>query len=48
MVIVSPTDAVAPAATLRELGAPRRMLAILEGESLTNDWAALVLSPAEA
>src|SRR4051794_8205376 len=41
--IVSPTDAVAPAATLREVGAPRRLIAVLEGESLTNDWTALVL-----
>ena len=41
--VVSPTDAVAPAATLRELGAPRRILAIIEGENLTNDWTALVL-----
>jgi CPA1 family monovalent cation:H+ antiporter len=41
--VVSPTDAVAPAATLRELGAPRRVLAIIEGENLTNDWTALVL-----
>jgi monovalent cation/hydrogen antiporter len=41
--IVSPTDAVAPAATLRRLGAPRRLLTVIEGESLTNDWTALVL-----
>jgi CPA1 family monovalent cation:H+ antiporter len=41
--VVSPTDAVAPAATLRQLGAPRRVLAIIEGENLTNDWTALVL-----
>jgi Na+/H+ antiporter len=41
--LVSPTDAVAPAATLREVGAPRRVLAIIEGENLTNDWTALVL-----
>ena len=41
--VVSPTDAVAPAATLRQLGVPRRVLAIIEGESLTNDWTALVL-----
>jgi len=41
--VVSPTDAVAPAATLREVGAPRRVLAIIEGENLTNDWTALVL-----
>jgi monovalent cation/hydrogen antiporter len=41
--VVSPTDAVAPAATLREVGAPRRIVAIIEGENLTNDWTALVL-----
>ena len=41
--IVSPTDAVAPAEILRRLGAPRRMLTIVEGENLTNDWTALVL-----
>ena len=41
--VVSPTDAVAPATTLRQLGAPRRVLAIIEGENLTNDWTALVL-----
>jgi monovalent cation/hydrogen antiporter len=41
--IVSPTDPVAPAAILRELRAPRRLLTIVEGENLTNDWTALVL-----
>jgi len=41
--IVSPTDAVAPAEILRRLGAPRRLLTIIEGENLTNDWTALVL-----
>ncbi len=41
--IVSPTDAVAPAEILRRIGAPHRMLAIIEGENLTNDWTALVL-----
>ncbi len=41
--IVSPTDAVAPAEILRRLGAPRRMLTVVEGENLTNDWTALVL-----
>ncbi|MEJ7788953.1 MAG: cation:proton antiporter [Thermoleophilaceae bacterium] len=40
--IVSPTDAVAPAAILRRLGVPRRVLTIVEGENLTNDWTALV------
>jgi monovalent cation/hydrogen antiporter len=41
--VVSPTDAVAPAEILRRLGAPRRLLTVVEGENLTNDWAALVL-----
>jgi Na+/H+ antiporter len=41
--IVSPTDAVAPAEIMRRLGAPRRMVTIVEGENLTNDWTALVL-----
>src|SRR3954451_975614 len=41
--VVSPTDAVAPAATLREVDAPRRVISIIEGENLTNDWTALVL-----
>jgi CPA1 family monovalent cation:H+ antiporter len=41
--IVSPTDAVAPGEIMRRLGAPRRLLTIVEGENLTNDWTALVL-----
>ena len=41
--IVSPTDAVAPAEILRRIGAPRRMITVVEGENLTNDWTALVL-----
>jgi CPA1 family monovalent cation:H+ antiporter len=41
--VVSPTDPVAPATVLREVGAPRRLLTVIEGESLTNDWTALVL-----
>jgi monovalent cation/hydrogen antiporter len=41
--IVSPTDAVAPAEIMRRIGAPRRLVAIVEGENLTNDWTALVL-----
>ena len=41
--IVSPTDAVAPAEIMRRLGAPRRLITIVEGENLTNDWTALVL-----
>ena len=41
--IVSPTDAVAPAEILRRIGAPHRMLTVIEGENLTNDWTALIL-----
>jgi Na+/H+ antiporter len=40
--IVSPTDAVAPAEIMRRIGAPRRLITIVEGENLTNDWTALV------
>src|SRR5215212_6751686 len=40
--IVSPTDAVAPATIVRRLGVPRRVITIVEGENLTNDWTALV------
>ncbi len=40
--VVSPTDAVAPAEILRRLGVPRRVITVVEGESLTNDWTALV------
>ncbi|HYZ70561.1 MAG TPA: Na+/H+ antiporter [Thermoleophilaceae bacterium] len=41
--VVSPTDAVAPAAIVRRLGVPRRIVTVIEGENLTNDWTALVL-----
>ena len=41
--IVSPTDAVAPAEIMRRVAAPRRLVAIIEGENLTNDWTALIL-----
>ena len=40
--VVSPTDAVAPATILRRLGVPRRVVTVVEGENLTNDWTALV------
>lgn len=40
--IVSPTDAVSASALVRKLGAPRRIVTILEGESLINDATALV------
>jgi len=41
--IVAPPDAVAPLATVRPLGLPRRLLLILEGEGLANDATALIL-----
>jgi monovalent cation/hydrogen antiporter len=41
--IVGPTDAVAPAEILRRLNAPRRLVSVVEGENLTNDWTALSL-----
>lgn len=40
--VVSPADAVAPTAILRRLGVPRRVVTIVQGENLTNDWTALV------
>ena len=41
--IVSPPDAVAATAIFQRLGAPRRIVSILEGESLINDASAIVL-----
>jgi CPA1 family monovalent cation:H+ antiporter len=41
--IVAPTDAVAATAIASRLGVPRRLVAIIEGESLVNDATALVL-----
>jgi Na+/H+ antiporter len=41
--IVSPTDALAATEVARRVGAPRRVVAIIEGESLVNDGIALVL-----
>ena len=40
--LLSPTDAVAVSAIARRVGLPRRVVAILEGESLVNDASALV------
>lgn len=40
--IVSPTDPLAATAIARRLGAPRRVVSIIEGESLVNDATALV------
>jgi CPA1 family monovalent cation:H+ antiporter len=40
--IVSPTDPIAATAIARRLGVPRRIVSIVEGESLVNDGTALV------
>jgi CPA1 family monovalent cation:H+ antiporter len=40
--IVSPTDAVAATAIAARVGAPRRFVTIIEGESLVNDSSALI------
>ena len=40
--IVSPTDPVAATTIMRRLGAPRRLVNVIEGESLLNDATALV------
>jgi monovalent cation/hydrogen antiporter len=40
--VVSPTDPVAATAIMRQLGAPRRLVNFIEGESLVNDATALV------
>jgi monovalent cation/hydrogen antiporter len=44
--VVAPPDAVAATAVARRIGLPRRIVAILEGESLVNDATALVIHPA--
>jgi monovalent cation/hydrogen antiporter len=41
--IVSPTDALAATEIASRLGAPRRVVSLIEGESLVNDGTALVL-----
>jgi CPA1 family monovalent cation:H+ antiporter len=41
--IISATDPISVAATFRELGVPRRLAYIVEGESLFNDGMAIVL-----
>ena len=41
--VVSPTDPIAATSIASRLGAPRRIVAIVEGESLVNDATALVL-----
>ena len=40
--IVGPTDPVAATAIMRRLGVPRRLVSVVEGESLLNDATALV------
>src|SRR5215218_1074441 len=41
--VVSPTDPLAATTIARRLGAPRRVVTIVEGESLVNDGTALVI-----
>ena len=41
--IISPSDAVAATAVMKTLSVPRRIVTILEGESLVNDATALVI-----
>jgi CPA1 family monovalent cation:H+ antiporter len=41
--VVSPTDPIAATAIARRLGVPRRIVTVVEGESLVNDGTALVL-----
>ena len=41
--LISATDPVAVVAVFREVGVPRRLLTLVEGESLLNDGAAIVL-----
>ncbi len=41
--VVSPTDAVAASATARQLGLPRRIVSVIEGESMVNDATGLVV-----
>jgi CPA1 family monovalent cation:H+ antiporter len=41
--VVSPTDPIAATAIARRLGVPRRVVTVIEGESLVNDASALVI-----
>src|SRR5438552_9538401 len=41
--VVSPTDAVAASATAKLLGLPRRIVTVIEGESMVNDATGLVI-----
>jgi Na+/H+ antiporter len=40
--VISPTDAVAASATAKQLGLPRRIVTVIEGESMVNDATGLV------
>lgn len=41
--IVSPTDATSATGIIKKIGAPRRLIILLEGESMINDATALIL-----
>ena len=41
--VLAPTDPVAATAIMRRVGAPRRLVNVIEGESLVNDGTALVI-----
>lgn len=41
--IISPTDATSATSIIKKLGAPRRLITLLEGESMVNDATALIL-----
>jgi monovalent cation/hydrogen antiporter len=41
--IVAPPDALAPLAIVRQLGIPRRLIVVLDGEGVANDATALIL-----
>lgn len=41
--VLSPTDATSAVAIIKKLGAKRRLIAVLEGESMLNDATALIL-----
>src|SRR5262249_44827617 len=41
--VVAPTDPIAATSIMRRLGVPRRLVSIIESESLVNDGTALVL-----
>jgi monovalent cation/hydrogen antiporter len=41
--IVAPPDVLAPLAIIRQLGIPRRLLVVLDGEGVANDATALIL-----